>query len=180
MPSASRKLPVARARERGRGLGGDLDRLGRGGAAHDVGDLLDRGALEVEAVAAVDDGRGNLLRLGRRKHEDGVRRGLLERLQERVPGRRGEHVGLIEDVHLAAPADRREGDALAQLADVVDGVVRGGVHLDHVERGGRGDRDGTIRTCRRARSWGRCSQFRHAARILAIEVLPVPREPTNR
>src|SRR5262249_37702172 len=24
------------------------------------------------------------------------------------------------------------------------------------------------------------SQFRHAARILAIEVLPVPREPTNR
>ena len=24
------------------------------------------------------------------------------------------------------------------------------------------------------------SQFRHAARILAIDVLPVPREPTNR
>src|SRR3954470_17765823 len=27
---------------------------------------------------------------------------------------------------------------------------------------------------------GPCSQFRHAARILAIEVLPVPREPTKR
>src|SRR3954467_2442182 len=27
---------------------------------------------------------------------------------------------------------------------------------------------------------GPCSQFRHAARILAIDVLPVPREPTNR
>src|SRR4051812_42630142 len=27
---------------------------------------------------------------------------------------------------------------------------------------------------------GPCSQFRHAASILAIEVLPVPREPTNR
>ena len=27
---------------------------------------------------------------------------------------------------------------------------------------------------------GPCSQFRHAARIFAIEVLPVPREPTNR
>ena len=27
---------------------------------------------------------------------------------------------------------------------------------------------------------GPCTQFRHAARILAIEVLPVPREPTNR
>jgi hypothetical protein len=27
---------------------------------------------------------------------------------------------------------------------------------------------------------GPCSQFRQAARILAIEVLPVPRDPTNR
>src|SRR3954465_7330577 len=27
---------------------------------------------------------------------------------------------------------------------------------------------------------GPCSQFRHAARILAIDVLPVPREPTKR
>ncbi len=27
---------------------------------------------------------------------------------------------------------------------------------------------------------GPCSQFRHAARIFAIDVLPVPREPTNR
>src|SRR5919204_6910103 len=27
---------------------------------------------------------------------------------------------------------------------------------------------------------GPCTQFRHAARIFAIEVLPVPREPTNR
>src|SRR5947208_12206105 len=27
---------------------------------------------------------------------------------------------------------------------------------------------------------GPCSQFRHAARILAIDVLPVPRDPTNR
>jgi hypothetical protein len=27
---------------------------------------------------------------------------------------------------------------------------------------------------------GPCSQFRQAARIFAIDVLPVPREPTNR
>ena len=27
---------------------------------------------------------------------------------------------------------------------------------------------------------GPCSQFRHAARIFAMLVLPVPREPTNR
>ena len=59
---------------------------------------------------------------------------LLERLQERVPGRVREHVRLVEDVDAAAAAHRRERDVLAQLADVVDGVVRGRVHLDHVER----------------------------------------------
>ena len=33
---------------------------------------------------------------------------------------------------------------------------------------------------RRARPSGPLTQFSDAARILAIEVLPVPREPTNR
>ncbi len=58
---------------------------------------------------------------------------LLERLQERVPGRLGEHVGLVEDVHLVASGHGREGDRLAQFADVVHRVVGGGVHLDHVQ-----------------------------------------------
>ena len=51
---------------------------------------------------------------------------------------------LVEDVDLAAPAHRRVGDALAQLADVVDRVVRGRVHLDHVERGGARDRHARV------------------------------------
>ena len=51
---------------------------------------------------------------------------------------------LVEDVDLAAAADGRVGDALAQIADVVDGVVGGRVHLDHVERGGRGDRQARV------------------------------------
>ena len=48
----------------------------------------------------------------------------------------GEHVRLVEDVDLAA-LHRGQRDVLAQLADVVDRVVRGRVHLDHVERGRR-------------------------------------------
>ena len=47
---------------------------------------------------------------------------------------RREHVRLVEDVDLVAPGDRRVGDLLAQVADVVDRVVRRRVHLDHVER----------------------------------------------
>ena len=38
------------------------------------------------------------------------------------------------------PLTGREGDALAQLADVVDRVVRRGVHLDHVQRARLRDR----------------------------------------
>ncbi len=102
------------------------------------------GSREVEALAAVDDRRHHLVGLGRREHEDGVRRRLLERLQERVPGLPGEHVGLVEDVDLPAAAGGRVADAVAELADVVDGAVRGGVHLDHVHRGAGGDRDAGV------------------------------------
>src|SRR5256885_7412414 len=50
---------------------------------------------------------------------------LLERLEERVPGLLGEHVGLIEDVHLVPPRNGRVRDLLPEIADVVDRVVRG-------------------------------------------------------
>ena len=126
------------------GLAADLDALGRSHPPHDAGHLLRRRALEVEAMAAVDDRRQDLVRLGRREHEDRVRRRLLERLEERVPGLRREHVRLVEDVDLVAPGDRRVGDALAQVADVVDRVVRRRVHLDDVHRRRVRDRDARL------------------------------------
>ena len=120
--------------------GVDLDLLPGGDPPEDGGNLLDGGATEVEAVAAVHDGGQHLLGLGRGQHEDRARRRLLQRLEEGVPCLRREHVGLVEDVDLVAARNGGIGDALAQIADVVDRVVRGRVHLDHVERGGIGDR----------------------------------------
>ena len=145
-PQCVAEAAGGRAGDRGESLRGNLDRLRVGHPAQHRGDLLDRGPLEVEAVAAVHDRGRDLARLGRGEHEHGVRRGLLEGLQERVPGRRREHVGLVEDVDLAAPADGRVGHALAQLADVLDGVVRGGVHLEHVQRARTGDRHARLAT----------------------------------
>ena len=52
-----------------------------------------------------------------------------------------ELVRLVEDVDLRASLDRLEDDALADLADVVDPPLRGGVHLDHVERAAVRDRE---------------------------------------
>ncbi len=141
------RIPKAagrRARQRRDGLWGNLDVLRLCRASQHLCDLLHGGALEVESLATVDDRRGHLLRLGGGEHEHGVRRGLLERLQERVPGRGREHVGLVQDVDLAPARYRRERNAVAQLADVVDRVVRGGVHLDHVQRARARDRDARV------------------------------------
>jgi hypothetical protein len=41
-------------------------------------------------------------------------------------------------------AGRGVGDALAEVADVVDGAVGGRVHLDHVNRGASGDRQARL------------------------------------
>ena len=61
---------------------------------------------------------------------------------------------LVEDVDLVAALDGLEHDAVADLADVVDPALRGGVHLDHVERAAVRDRDagvaGLVRRGRRA------------------------------
>ena len=138
------KAPRGRARDGGDGRGRDLDRLRGGRAAHDGSDLLDAGTVEVEAMATVDHGGRDLVRLGRGEHEHRVGRRLLQRLQKGVPGGSREHVRLVEDVDLAPPADGGVGDALAQVADVVDGVVGGRVHLDHVQRGGARDRQARL------------------------------------
>ena len=59
-----------------------------------------------------------------------MRRRLLDDLQERVPGRVGQLVRLVEDVDLVAPLDGLEHDALADLAHVVDAALRRRIHLE--------------------------------------------------
>ena len=44
-----------------------------------------------------------------------------------------EHVDFVEDIDLVARLHRRVADRVVDLAHVVDAVVRGRVHLDHVE-----------------------------------------------
>ncbi len=79
------------------------------------------------------------MRLRGRQHEDGVRGRLFQGLQQRVKGLRGEHVGLIDDVDLDAQRRRQILDPVAQLADLVDPPIGGGVDFDQVDRRARGD-----------------------------------------
>ena len=159
VPSASRKLPEAERAIIATAPSSTSIPSAAATRPQHLGDLLQRGALEVEALAAIGDRRHHLVGLGGGEDEDGVRRRLLQGLQEGVPGLFGQHVGLVEDVDLPAAGGGRVGDPLAQVADVIDRAVGGGVHLDHVDRGAGGDRQaglafaaGGDRRARRARS----------------------------
>ena len=99
---------------------------------------------EDERLAPRPDGREHLRDVGGAEDEDEVGRRLLDQLQECVEGCIRQLVRLVEDVDLVAALDRLEHDALADLPDVVDPALRGGVHLDHVERGPVRDRDARV------------------------------------
>ena len=97
-------------------------------------------AAQVEALAARQHRHRHLADLGGGEDELGVRRRLLQRLQQRVERRRRQHVNFVEDVDLVARLHRRVADRVVDLAHVVDAVVGGGVHLDHVEMAALHDR----------------------------------------
>ena len=106
-------------------------------------ELVHRQQVEPEVLRATADGVADLLRIGGREHEHDVRRRLLERLQQGGLGRLGEHVHLVEDVHLV-PTGRAERGLLDEVAHRVDAVVAGRVELVHVVAGAPLDRQARV------------------------------------
>ena len=100
-------------------------------------DALERQALEVELQAARQDGRRQLLRVGRGQQEDHVRRRLLEGLEQRVEAVVREHVHLVDEVHLVTATGRRVLHVLEQLAGLLDLGARRGIDLDQVDEATR-------------------------------------------
>ena len=108
-------------------------------------DVVDADAAEVEALAARVDRLGNLVRVRGREDEDDVAGRLLERLEQRVERRSREHVDLVDDVDLVAPAGGREAHAADDLlADVVHARARCGVELVDVGVAPLGDLDAVL------------------------------------
>ena len=75
-------------------------------------------ALEVVDLAAGQDGREDLVLLGRREDEDDVCRRLFQSLQESIESRRGKHVHLVDDEDLVPPYLRRDARLVHQRLDV--------------------------------------------------------------
>ena len=123
---------------------GHLDLLGVGDAPQHAYELGQAGPREDEGLAARANRRQHLGQVGRAEDEDEMRRRLLDQLQQGVPRGIRELMRLVEDVDLVAALGRLEDHPLADLADVVDPALRGGVHLDDVERRAVGDRDAGV------------------------------------
>ena len=116
---------------------------------------------------------GILCELGRRHHEDDVRRRLFDRLEQRVERRGREPVHLVDDEHLVAVAHRGDRQALDDhLADVVDAGVGGGVDLEHVDVAPLGDLDARIARRRRDRPSAPSRSSAPAPGCARVVVLP--------
>ena len=149
-------------------------------------DGLRRYQLEVVPLAAGEDGDRDLLDLGRREDELHVRRRLLERLEERVPRRRRQHVDLVDHVDLEPVARGAEAHALLEAPHLVDAVVAGAVDLLHVEVLPRGDLPCRENTALHGVAVGPVrvpdgpTQLRQLASSRALVVFPTPRTPVKR
>ena len=92
--------------------------------------ILIADAMEIETLAAREDGLQNLLRVGGAQHKDHVCRRLLKRLEQRVERRRREHVDLVDDINLVLAAHRGKVDGVDDLlAHVVHAGTACGIEL---------------------------------------------------
>ena len=112
----------------------DLEAFALGDVREAAGHLVVGEAAEVEALAAREDRRRDLVALGRREDEDGVRRRFLEGLQKGLERGRGDRVDFVDDEDLAAVARRRVGHDLDEVARLIHLAVRGAVDLESIER----------------------------------------------
>ena len=102
-------------------------------------DQVRRNAMQIETLAAAEDGRQNLLRLGRGEDEFHVLGRFLQRLEQRVERRGSEHVHFVDDVDFEFPLGRRVAHVVAQFAHLLDAVVARAVDFEHVEAVAAGD-----------------------------------------
>ena len=98
-----------------------------------LADLLRRHALEVELQAARQHRHRQLLRIGGGEQEFHMGRRLFQRLQQGIEAVLGEHVHLVDEIHLETAAAGRVLHIVEQFAHVVHAGARGGIDLDQID-----------------------------------------------
>jgi len=107
--------------DQGEGAIGDVNALGLADGPQPPHDVLHRETPEVEPLAAGVDRLGNLVGMRGAQDEHRALGGLLERLEQGVERRGGQHVHLVDDVHLPPAPGRRVVEPPDDLlTDVLD------------------------------------------------------------
>ena len=119
--------------DQGEGFAFDPRALGFGDSREIAGDDRGLDAAQIEPLAAREDGHRDLADLGGGEDELGVRRRLLEGLEQGVEGVRREHVHFVDDVDLVAGLGGGVADTVDQLAHLVDLGAAGGVEFEDIE-----------------------------------------------
>jgi len=132
-----RALRVAQAAfgpARNRGQRRVIDRhfLFFGDAAEVLDDQARRNPPQIEPLAARQDCRQHFLRFRRGEEKLHVRGWFFERFEQRIERLRREHVHFVDDVNLEPATRWRVADGLAQLADLLDAIIRRAVDFQHV------------------------------------------------
>ena len=96
--------------------------------------LFSRQEVQLKVLGPATNRLSHLMRLGGGHHEHHVGGRLLERLQQSVLSSGGQHVDLVEQVHLGPPRGT-QGNLAQQVSHVIDLVVGGRVQLVEIEGG---------------------------------------------
>ena len=103
------------------------------------GDVLRSDPPEGEPLTAGKDRRRDLMQLRGRQDEQQMLRRFLDDLQQRIEGRDGQHMHLIDDVHTLFHLAGRINSIVPQVPDIVDTIVGGRIDLQHIHAGARID-----------------------------------------
>ena len=117
-----------------RAIGGQFQLFLPGDILHPPCDILRPDAGKIVTLTTGEDGGGHFLYFSGRQNEDDVRGGLFQRFQQRIEGRCGQHVHLVDDIHLILAGAGGVSSLVPQVADIIHTVVGGCVHLHHVQQ----------------------------------------------
>ena len=98
-----------------------------------TGNVLRRHALQVELQTPGQNRHRQLLGIGRRQQEFDVIGRLLKGFEERVERLIGEHVHLVNEVHLVTTAGGRVLNVVRQLPHIIDARSGGCIDLDQID-----------------------------------------------
>ena len=133
------KAAFGGARENGDGAGIDFQIFGFGDALDFAGNFLEGERAEIEKLRARFDRVDKIFRASGGQDENDAFGRLFESLQQRVRGFVGELVSFVENHDFVAARGRSVTHHFAQLANLVDAAIGGGVNFENVERSAGGN-----------------------------------------